>query len=44
MNYRRVKQFFSRGGNQWEGEGKTEWVKDGEYGGCVLYLFMKIEQ
>jgi hypothetical protein len=34
---------FSRGGYQWEMGGPKERVNEGEYGGCNLYSYMKIE-
>jgi hypothetical protein len=41
---RKVKQALFWGGYQWERTGKKERVKESEYGGCTLYLCMKIEQ
>jgi hypothetical protein len=35
MKDRKVKQVFSRGGYQWEGEGIKERVKEDEHGGCI---------
>jgi hypothetical protein len=40
---RRVKWVFSRGGCQWDRGGHKERVNEGEYGGCILYSYMKIE-
>jgi hypothetical protein len=36
---RKVKQVFYGGGYQWEGIR----VNEDEYGGCILYSYMKIE-
>jgi hypothetical protein len=44
MKERKVKQVFSGGEYQWEGGGHKETVKEGEYGGYILYSCMKIEQ
>jgi hypothetical protein len=41
---RRVKQVLSRGGYQWEVRGQKERRNKGEYGGCILYSYMKIEE
>jgi hypothetical protein len=41
MKDKKVEQVFSW--YQWEGGGHKEKVKDGKYGGCILYLCMKIE-
>jgi GH43 family beta-xylosidase len=35
---------LSRGEYQWEGSGYKEWVNEGEYGRCILYSYMKIEE
>jgi hypothetical protein len=43
MKGRKVKQVLSRYGYQWEWRGHKEMVKEGEYGGIILYLCMKIE-
>jgi hypothetical protein len=32
------------GGYQWESSGHKERVNEDEYGGCVLYLYMKTEE
>jgi hypothetical protein len=41
-----VKQVLPRGAFQWEeGEnGHKESVNKGEYGGCILYSYVKIEE
>jgi hypothetical protein len=44
MKDRRVKQVFSGGGYQWEGGRHKKRVNEGEYGGCILYSYMKIEE
>jgi hypothetical protein len=44
MKDRKVKQVLSGGGYQWGRGGGMKRVKEGEYGGCVLYSYMKIEQ
>jgi hypothetical protein len=31
-------------GYQWEGGGHKERGNEGEYGGCILYLYMQIEE
>jgi hypothetical protein len=33
---------LSRGGYQWEEGKSTEWMKEAEYGGCILYSCMKM--
>jgi hypothetical protein len=43
MQDRKVKQVLSGGGYQWRG-GNKERVKEGEYGGSILYSCMKMEQ
>jgi hypothetical protein len=43
MKGRKVKQVFSGGGYQWEEGRHKERVKDGQYGGCILYSCMEIE-
>jgi hypothetical protein len=35
---------FPRGGYQWEVGRHNERGKEGEYGGCVLYPYMKVEE
>jgi hypothetical protein len=42
-NERRVKQIFSSLGTNGMGEHK-ERVNEGEYGRCILYLYMKVEE
>jgi hypothetical protein len=42
-SYRRIKQVPFEGEYQWEGRGHKERVKEGKYGGCILYSCMKIE-
>jgi hypothetical protein len=44
MKDRKIKQVLSGCGYQWEGGGDKERVKEGEYGECILYSYMKIEQ
>jgi hypothetical protein len=44
MKGRRVKQVFSGGGYQEEWGGHKERVNEGEYSGCILYLYMIIEE
>jgi hypothetical protein len=44
MQDRRVKYIFSRDGFQWEVGGHKERNNEGEYGECVLYPYMKIEE
>jgi hypothetical protein len=39
-----VEQVFSRNGYQCEESGHKERVKEAKYGGCILYLYMKIEE
>jgi hypothetical protein len=39
----KVKQVLSRGGHHW-GWGHRKSVKEGEYGGCNLYSYVKIEE
>jgi hypothetical protein len=41
MKDRKVKQVLSRNGYQWEGIRKE--VKEGKYGRCILYSYMKIK-
>jgi hypothetical protein len=42
---RREKEVFSGCGYQWkEGGGHKDRWNEGEYGGCILYTYMKIEQ
>jgi hypothetical protein len=41
MKNRRVRSFLGVG-NKWEGEGIR--VTEVEYGGCILYSYMKIEE
>jgi hypothetical protein len=43
MKERKVKQVFSGGEYQWEGGGHKETVKEGEYGGYILYSCVEIE-
>jgi hypothetical protein len=40
----RVKQVFSRDGYQCGRGGHKESVNESEYGGCILYSYMKIEE
>jgi hypothetical protein len=44
MKDRKVKQVLSRDGFQWEGREHKKRVEQAEYGGCILYSCMKIEQ
>jgi hypothetical protein len=44
MKCRREKQIFSGGWVQWEVGGHKERENEGEYGGCTLYPYMKIEE
>jgi hypothetical protein len=39
-----ISRSFSRGRYQWEVGGHKERVNEGEYGGCILYSYMKIEE
>jgi hypothetical protein len=38
------KKVFARGGYQWEVGGPKERGNEGEYGECILYRYMKIEE
>jgi hypothetical protein len=41
----KIKQVLSRNGYQGKGRGgQKERVREGEYGGCILYSYMKTEQ
>jgi hypothetical protein len=40
----KVRQVFSRSGYQWDGGRHKVKMNEGEYGGCVLYSCMKIEE
>jgi hypothetical protein len=44
MKDKKVKQILSGVGYQWEGRGHKERVKEGEYGGSILYSCMKIDE
>jgi hypothetical protein len=44
MKDRRVKHIFSGCGYQWKRRGHKEKVNEGEYVGCILYLYMKTEE
>jgi hypothetical protein len=44
MKDRRVKQDFSGGRYLWERGRLKEMVDEGEYGGFILYSYMKIEE
>jgi hypothetical protein len=44
MKDREVKQALSGYWEQWEGGGHKESMKEGKYGGSILYSCMKIEQ
>jgi hypothetical protein len=44
MKGKKVKHLFSRGGDQWEVGGHKEKVNECEYGECVLYSYMRIEE
>jgi hypothetical protein len=43
MKDKRIKQIFSRGGYQWEKGEHKERVNEGDYGDCILYSYMNIE-
>jgi hypothetical protein len=38
------RKIFSEGGYQWVWEGHKERVNKGEYGRCILYSYIKIEE
>jgi hypothetical protein len=42
MKDKKVKQFLSKGWYHWEGGGHNEMVKEGKYGGCILYFVFVI--
>jgi hypothetical protein len=44
MKDRKVTQIFSKGGYQVGGDGHKETVNEGEYGSCILYSYVKIEE
>jgi hypothetical protein len=43
MKDKKVRQVFSGNGYQWEEEGHKERMKEGKYGGYILYSCMKIK-
>jgi hypothetical protein len=44
MKDRKIKQVLSWVGYQWDGGGHEKSVKENNYGRCILYSCMKIEQ
>jgi hypothetical protein len=40
----KIKEVLPGGVHQWKKGGHKEWVKEGEYGGCVLQLRIIMEQ
>jgi hypothetical protein len=44
MEDKRVKQFFSESGYQWKEGGHKEKMNEDEYGECIVYSYMKIEE
>jgi hypothetical protein len=44
MEDRKIKRVLLGDGYLWKGVGHKKGVKEGEYGGCILYSCMKIEQ